>query len=107
MSFTLQQYIENLQKLIDDDPDLALAEVWTASDEEGNNYQAIGFTPSLRLIERTETHSTEFARCYESEFDDLAAEVGVYEDDFETHSDYLQEATLEISKEYKVVVLVN
>ena len=53
MAFTLQEYIENLQELITENPDLADAEVWTANDDEGNGYQSLTLLPYVLLTVKT------------------------------------------------------
>ena len=107
MALTLQKYIENLQELITENPDLADAEVWTATDDEGNGYQSISCSPSLRLVDREDDYSAEYIYDLNNAVEELAEEVGVYEEDFDNHEAYLKEAREEIDRAYKVVVLVN
>ena len=107
MALTLQEYIENLQELITENPDLADAEVWTAIDDEGNGYQSISCSPSLGLVDREDDYSAEYIYDLNNAVEELAEEVGVYEEDFDNHEAYLKEAREEIDRAYKVVVLVN
>lgn len=107
MSLTLQTYIQQLQEFLDDNPELAEAEVWYASDDEGNNYQKVGYSPSLKVIEKDEDYSTDIVYNQEEALEELAPELGIYEDDFNTAEEYRAHAQAALDEQYKTIVVVN
>lgn len=47
----LQEFVQNLQRILTDNPEYSELEVVTAIDEEGNGFNAVGFTPTLGIWE--------------------------------------------------------
>lgn len=47
----LKKYLKYLQKLLEENPHLKDAEIYFSADDEGNGYQKVSYTPSIRFIE--------------------------------------------------------
>ena len=54
----LGKYIENLQKIIQDNPEFSELQVITSIDDEGNGYNNIHYRPSVRIYEDDEFTET-------------------------------------------------
>lgn len=47
----LDEYINNLQKILETNPDYAKLDVITAKDDEGNGYNTVHYTPSVGWVD--------------------------------------------------------
>lgn len=60
MAFSLIEYIKHLNEFVKNHPESAMLQVYTASDDEGNSYNPVHFTPSILHIDGNgETYSSE------------------------------------------------
>lgn len=50
----LKEYLENLQKLVQENPEVLDYKVIYAIDDEGNRYQEVEFTPIIGIFEDRE-----------------------------------------------------
>lgn len=101
----LQEYINSMQELITDNPELAEAEVWTADDEEGNGYTIVESAPSIRYILKDDEYQTETCQCLDYLTEDLEDEF--FEEDFKSEAKYREAIKKHIEDEYKTIVLLN
>lgn len=56
---TFSEYVESLQKHLEDNPEDGGYTVVYASDDEGNSYHAVTFSPSTLIVEMPLTHHME------------------------------------------------
>lgn len=68
----LKEYIKYLQKLAEKHGD---AEVWYATDEEGNSYDAVVFGPSVVYIPENTTTSLESEEVREEQEEGFTKEI--------------------------------
>ena len=103
----LQDYINTLQELIVDNPELADAEVWTADDEEGNGYQRVGFAPSARYIPQDSVSYGKTESCYSEEdmLDNIRDYDCIYPEDFDSEAAYEEAIKVEREKYIQVLLL--
>ena len=47
----LKEYIEQLQEFVKENPQALEFDVWYAKDDEGNGYQEVYFSPSLKVYD--------------------------------------------------------
>lgn len=104
----LQEYIDTLQKLIEEQPELAEAEVWTADDEEGNGYQQVGFPPCVRFIPKDSISYGKTESCYDAGSIDehISDWEGILPEDFDNESLY-NEAVKEYKETLITAILLN
>lgn len=56
---TLKEYIENLNEFVKENPETLNMQVVTSSDDEGNSYSLVHFTPSKGIYKNREFISYE------------------------------------------------
>lgn len=71
---TLNEYIESLQKIVEEEPERGECIVVYAIDDEGNGYHPIHFSPSVLFAESPLTNYVE-----------IVSEEGVDEEESENH----------------------
>lgn len=103
---TLQEYIESLQALVEERPELADAEVWYAADDEGNMYGEISYAPSIYFAPNDAKWQDENLVSEENFQEDLLENNGIYREDFSSEAEY-QSAIDEAALGFKTVVVVN
>ena len=52
----LKKYIEQLQEFAKENPQALEFDVWYAKDDEGNGYQEVYFSPSLKVYSESDKH---------------------------------------------------
>lgn len=57
---TLKNYIKNLQKIIDDNPEYAELDVIYSKDDEGNGYQHVTYEPCIGINQDGGAYNVEF-----------------------------------------------
>lgn len=104
----MQDYVNFLQEMIVENPDLADAEVWAADDDEGNGYQRVGYKPSLRYIPEDSVSYGKTESCYSEEdmLDNIRDYECIYREDYESDAAYEEAIKLEKEK-YLTVILLN
>jgi len=56
---TLKEFIANLNKFVEENPDTLDMEVITSKDDEGNGYNPVSYTPTKGIYEDGEFSSSE------------------------------------------------
>ena len=49
---TLQEYVDNLNKFLEENEQLRFSQVYYAKDDEGNDFDPVSYTPSHYLIDQ-------------------------------------------------------
>ena len=54
-----KEYVENLNKLLNERPETAELDVVTSSDDEGNSYNLVHYTPSVGHLDEDREYTEE------------------------------------------------
>ena len=65
----LKEFLNNIQKMVKEDPSLLELDVITAKDSEGNGFEEVHYTPSPGVF-------TEYSEFVPSDFEDFEEEYG-------------------------------
>jgi hypothetical protein len=101
----LKNYLSELQKLIANDPSLLELKLYVAADDEGNSYQQLGYTPSIRYTKDLD-YTVDNLTTLENLDEEIRDDKCIHEEDYESKPEYekdMQNARMEYSR----VVLMN
>lgn len=68
---TLQEFINNLNEFVKENPECLTMDVVTSSDDEGNNYNSVNYKPTKGIYEDGEFISFEMCEDYNRDERDI------------------------------------